>query len=401
MIAPAGTPISLSDLFGWMLDVVSGRNRQTELCSAVKAKYGVQHCFVMSSGRAAMAMIFRLLKQHNTDERRQEIVLPSYTCYSVPAAAEIAGLKVRICDIDPNTMSYDRDQLASIDLSKVLCLVSANLYGYPNDLPHIEALCKDAGCYFLDDAAQSMNAVIAGRYAGSFGDLGLYSLDKGKNITSIQGGIIVTNNDTLAELISAEIDCLPEPGFKAKLADSIKLIIYAFLLKPYLYWIPARIPALGLGKTIYTTDYVYTRLSRPMCAMAARLFKRIDRISEQRTRRTQGILEAISGNQHLDTPGILNKDVTPVYLRTPIYVLEDHRRKALIDALFDRGIIATCSYPQSIADLDQVLKYSVIHNDTATGGRYMAQHIVTLPSIAYINSHDIQAIRSAFAELEE
>ncbi len=395
-IPPAGTVINSTEIFGWIFDTLTGKDRRAEFCDAIKSKYKVKHCFLMSSGRAAMAMLFKILKQKNTDPLRCEIILPSYTCYSVPAAAEIAGLKVRICDIDPTTLSYDLEQFKSIDFSRVLCVVTANLYGYPDDLPQIESIARENGCYLLDDAAQSMNAKIENQYSGTFGDIGLYSLDKGKNITSMQGGIIVTNNDELALDIETYINNLPVATFKQQINDAIKLCIYSILLKPYLYWIPANIPALGLGKTIYTTDYLFCQYSRSMSALAIRLFKRIDKISRQRKDSYNEIYNSLNKIQGIDFIKYTNKISDPVFLRTPVLINDVKMRNNIISELNKNGIGATVSYPESIANLDQLKSYSIIHNNISSAGEYVANHIITLPGISYLNSNDINKIGSIF-----
>lgn len=393
-IPPAGTIIKFSELLGWLADTVSGKDRRDQLCNDIKERFGVEHCFLMSSGRAAMAMIFQILKNRNPDRERTEVVLPSYTCYSVPAAAEIAGLKVRICDIDPDTLSYDIDQLRSIDLSQVLCVVTANLYGYPNNLPELEELTHQAGCYLLDDAAQSMNAQVNNRYAGTFGNLGLYSLDKGKNITSIQGGIIVTNDDLIAGWIDEEIQQLPEADIKHQLIDALKLIVYMLMLKPWLYWVPANIPALGLGKTSYTTDYLFSKYSRSMSALASRLFRRIDQITHSRKQRCHLITEKLKPLDTISFIEPVNESVETACLRLPVIVRNSHARDQLVKKLNGCGIGATSSYPRSIADLKETSSFSIIHNNKASGGQYVANHILTLPSISCLNSHDIDVIVS-------
>lgn len=399
-IAPAGTPIKITELAGWLVDSITGKDRRAALCDAIKSRYGVKHCFLMSSGRAAMAMIFTMLKQNNPQGQRDEIVLPSYTCYSVPAAAEIAGLKVRICDVDPYTLSYDMEQFRSIDFSRVLCVVSGNLYGYPNDMKAIESITENAGCYLLDDAAQSMNAMIDQRFAGTWGDIGLYSLDKGKNITSLQGGIIVTDNDQIAGWISQQLDTLPPASVKQQFLDGIKLIAYMLMLKPYLYWIPANIPSLGLGKTIYTTDYLFCRYSRSMAALAWRLFNRIDKISQQRTERAIKIIEQLQGNTGIRFIRKVNESTQPVYLRLPVLVDSSKNRDSIVEELSQQGIGASCSYPESIADLDDIREFSVIHNNVASSGQYIANHILTLPTLAYMNNQDIARINRIFAKYQ-
>lgn len=397
-IAPAGTPVKFSELVGWLMDSVTGKDRRAALCDAIKSRYGVKHCFLMSSGRAAMAMLFTILKQNNPQEQRDEIVLPAYTCYSVPAAAEIAGLKVRICDVDPHTLSYDMEQFRSIDFTRVLCVVSGNLYGYPDDMKTIESITEKAGCYLLDDAAQSMNAMVDQRYAGTWGDIGLYSLDKGKNITSLQGGIIVTDNDQIASWISQQLDTLPPASVKQQLADGLKLIAYMLMLKPCFYWIPANIPALGLGKTIYTTDYLFCRYSRSMSALAWRLFKRIDEISRLRTERARKMIELLQSINGIKFIHKVNDSALPVYLRLPLLVDSSKNRNTIIAELNRAGIGASASYPQSIADLEDICDFAVIHNNVASSGQYIASHILTLPTLSYMNDKDMARINRIFAK---
>jgi len=349
----------------------------------------------MSSARAAMAMLFALLKQNCSDPERTEIVLPAYTCYSVPAAAEIAGLTVRICDINPDTLSYNLDELESIDFSKVLAIVSANLYGNPDDLEHLERLAQTHGVYLIDDAAQSMHAMQNDRYAGTFGDIGLYSLDKGKNITSIQGGIIVTNDDSLAKLIDNEISNLPITSLTQKLSEAVKLLIYSIFLHPRLYWIPANIPALGLGKTIYTTDYLFTRYSEHLASISLRLFKRISRITNER-KHNAGTLHNILK----DLPGIRIFEKTAnsssSCLRFPVIIENSEKRNQLVKQLNSEGISATISYPCSISELNEVRPFSIVHNNNSSGGRYIARHILTLPTTPNMNSRDFSTIKKIF-----
>lgn len=393
-IAPAGTAIKISELTGWLMDSIRGKDRRDELCEAIRSRYGVKHCFLMSSGRAAMAMIFRILKEKNSQSKRNEVVIPSYTCYSVPAAIEIAGLRVRVCDIDPVTLSYDLQQFKTIDFSRVLCVVSANLYGNPDDLKSIRSITDKAGCYFLDDAAQAMESSIDQRYTGTWGDIGLYSLDKGKNITSLQGGIIVTDNSEIADWIAQNLDMLPAASSKQQFMDGIKLVVYTLLLKPWLYWIPAYMPGLGLGKTIYTTDYLFSQYSRSMAAISWRLFKRIDEITDQRINNAKTLINKLKGIAEIKFIGKVNDSSSPVYLRLPILIENTDDRNRLIECLVKSGIGASHSYPNSIADLDNICSFSSIHNNQAHVGRYIADHILTLPTLSYLKNSDFEKIEN-------
>lgn len=395
-IAPAGTPLALTTLLAAGFDHLSGRDARAGLSAAIRARYGVRHCLTVSSGRAALALIFRVLAQLRADPQRNEIIVPGYTCYSVAAAAIRAGLCLRIIDIDPQTLSYDRARLDAADSSRALAIMSANLYGLPNELDFIEAFAQRRGIFMVDDAAQALHARYRGRAVGSFGDVGIFSFDKGKNITSLQGGAIVTRDDRIAAALSAAIADLPEETPAATAATVVKLAIYALLLRPRLYWIPAGIPALGLGRTVYTTDMPMHRLSRFAAGLVMRLFARIDAITAQRRRVAADVRRALAGNARL-LPVAALPDGEPVYLRQPYLAVSGADRDAMLADLNRAGIGATGSFPQALADLADIAGHITVETGDAPGARAVAARIVTLPTLAYVTHADLARAADALA----
>lgn len=395
-IAPAGTPIAISDLLGAGFDQLLGHDTETALIDAIRSRYGVEHCLVLSSGRAALTLILKALVRLNTDPRRVEVVVPGYTCYSVAAAVVASGLRLRIVDIDPHTLSYNRQLLESVDYSRVLAITSANLYGLPNELDRIEETARRHGAYMIDDAAQSLHAGLHGRHAGTFGDVGIFSFDKGKNITSLQGGAIVTRDAGIAAELRKTVQTLPGESAAATASAFLKLALYALLLRPWLYWIPAGIPALGLGRTVYTTDIPMHRLSRMGAGLAGRLFGAIDAITENRVRVAGRIGAAIAGSTAL-SPVKPIAGARPVYLRLPCLADTATRRDRLVNDLVQAGIGATASFPRALCDLDEIAAHRTIEADACDGARSVAGRIVTLPTLAYVREHDVLRLVQSLA----
>lgn len=395
-IAPSGTPIGFPALLGAGLDQLSARDAGPQLRAAIQARYGVRHCLTVSSGRAALALIFRTLARLRNDPQRNEIIVPGYTCYSVAAAAVVAGLRLRIVDIDATSLSYDRTRLDGADTSRALAIVTANLYGLPNELEYIESFARARGLYMVDDAAQAMHATYNGRAAGTFGDVGIYSFDKGKNITSLQGGAIVTHDDDIAAALSREISALPAERPRATAASVLKLSAYSLLLRPWLYWIPANIPALGLGMTVYTTDMPMHQLSRFASSLVLRLFARIDAITADRVRTAASVRAALAGNPLLKPVDPLSSS-SPVYLRQACLAASTAGRETLIRTLNTAGIGATASFPQALGDLAEVAAHATVEGDAMNGARSVAARIVTLPTLAYMNRSDIARLAGALA----
>ena len=152
-LPPAGNPIIVSDITDVIRHFYASKSVAEDLGNTISTLFNDSHCFLFSTSRGAMTILLRSLKAQCKSGRRTNVVVPSYTCYSVAASIIAAGLNILVCDIDKSTLSYDRDLLRSIDFDSVLAVVGANLYGIPNDLEYLEEIADKKGIYILDDAA--------------------------------------------------------------------------------------------------------------------------------------------------------------------------------------------------------------------------------------------------------
>lgn len=379
-IAPAGTPLTFTDIIAGctqgLADSGSGK-----LQAALLAHTQLPKAWPICSGRAAMTMVLAAMKEA-ADPARREVIVPAYTCYSVPASIIRAGLQPRLCDIDPETLSPRLDDLQRFDPKRVLAIVSANLYGIPNDLPAIESAAQQMGAFMLDDSAQSLGARIAGRAVGTYGDIGLYSFDKGKNITTLQGGALVARTGVLAHAVERHYDRLPSAEVIDTLLLLAKLPVYSALLRPTLYGAVHKLPFLGLGRTMYEERYPITRLSTLLGGLAARMFKRLHTINQTRARNATHIIESLR-----DVPGIetirVPEAAEPVYVRLPLLVADSKQRQTLLSSLDVAGIGATASYPLALCDVPEVARVLPDQDKNMVGARHVANSIVTLPTHPY------------------
>jgi dTDP-4-amino-4,6-dideoxygalactose transaminase len=352
--------------------------------------FGVRHCLFVSSGRAGMVLLLKALRSLADDPRRDEVIIPGYTCYSVAASVERAGLRLGVCDVDARSLSYDLERLAARDLSRTLAVVTANLYGIPDALPQIERTIAGSGALLIDDAAQALGARIEGRYSGTFGAGGVYSFDKGKNITSIQGGVIVTNDDRVAEAVSREIQALPASTLPYVFSHAAKLLAYALLLPPTRYWLTQRLPFLGLGRTPYTTDYPIARYSAFLGAMALVLFREFEDITRTRVDNAERIKRSCktSGASCIEAPA----SSKPVYARLPVLLDDPARRASLLAGLDAAGIGASASYPSAIADIAELSRRLDDQDRDTPQARSVAERIVTLPTHGYLRDRHIERL---------
>lgn len=341
-----------------------------------------------STGRAGLTLLLQAMCRLAPPDRR-EVVLPTYTCYSVAASVVKAGLTPRLVDIDPETLDFDHAELGRTDFRRVLAIVATNLYGLPNDLPALSSLARRHGVFLIDDAAQAMGASVGGRPCGSWGDAGLFSFDKGKNVSAIDGGVVVTNSDAVAGALRAAMAGLSGPGAAASAMHVLKALAYFILLRPSLYGIPTRIPALSLGTTAFTTDYPLALADPRLVALGLVMMDRLDEFTRVRVATAKALIDGLRG-----ASGI--QQIRPAagarvaYLRLPILVARAGERAAMIDALTAAGIGATVSYPSALVDVPELRTHLANPDIRAAGGRAVAARLITLPTHPFVASHDVE-----------
>lgn len=384
-VPPAGTPISMGDVLCSVAQALASAATLGEFTEDVRARAGVRYCDFVSTGRAALTISLLALKEIDRG-KRDEVVIPSYTCYSVPSSVVKAGLNVRLADVDPVTLDYAPGALDQLDGSRVLAVVATNLYGLPSDLPSITRQAHDRGIYVVDDAAQCLGGLVGGRPSGTWGDVGIYSFDKGKNVTSIDGGVLLTNSDRVAEAIARQVRGLPKCSMGESASHLAKLLVYAALLHPRAYWLPNSLPFLGLGTTAYRTDYPLAHYDSWMAPVGRRLFARLDAITAQRRANADRLKQLLPWGPLLD-PVLPGLDTVPAYLRYPVLIGPEYR-DAVVAALKGHGIGASASYPTSIIDVPELKDQLRREVGGARGGQAVARRIVTLPTHGYVTVRD-------------
>src|SRR5262249_48475493 len=153
---------------------------------------------------AALYLALRSLSRLRPE--RDIVAIPAYTCFSVPASIVRAGLKIFPVDVDPKTLDFNGASLAAVPRNRLLCLVPCNLFGFPNDWSAVREVADRTGAFVVDDAAQGLGSTRDSQRAGRRGDIGIYSLGRGKSMGSVGGGLLVTDSDEIAATAQKEMD---------------------------------------------------------------------------------------------------------------------------------------------------------------------------------------------------
>ncbi|MEA5535272.1 DegT/DnrJ/EryC1/StrS family aminotransferase [Crocosphaera sp. XPORK-15E] len=128
-----------------------------------------------------------------------EVILPTFTIISCGAAIVRAGAVPVVVDCDRHTWNMDVEQIEAKITPKTKAIMVVHIYGLPVDLTPILELAKKYGLKIIEDAAEMHGQTYKNKPCGSFGDISTFSFYPNKHITTGEGGMIVTDDDNLAQ----------------------------------------------------------------------------------------------------------------------------------------------------------------------------------------------------------
>ncbi len=134
-------------------------------------------------------------------EPGQEIIVPPFTMTATATAPIIFNAIPVFADIEHDYFCLDPESIEDRITSRTKAVIVVDLFGQPYDVERINAIAKKHDLVVIEDTAQAPGAVFADKYAGTLGDIGVFSLNYHKHIHCGEGGMVVTDNDDFAERI--------------------------------------------------------------------------------------------------------------------------------------------------------------------------------------------------------
>jgi perosamine synthetase len=417
-IPPAAAPITLAALACGLWGILRGQRELERLESEIKAQFGTKHCFLVSSGKAAFMQILLALKALSPE--KDEVLIPAFTCFSVPSAVVRAGLKVRLCDLRPGSLDMDHARLSAMlqpvaseqtaspsaqlrsdslevaiddgarvpdSADRLLAIVPTHLFGYPADVTGVRALAGDRAITVIEDAAQAMGETVNAGKLGTLGDVGFFSLARGKAFSAVEGGVIITNNDEIAGGLRSLVHGLPGYG----LLSMLKLVIQAFalwvLVHPMLFWIPRSIPFLRLGETLFETDFPVLRMSAFQAGLTRNWRRKLSGFRAGRVRRVNRWMSVLEKG-HRCVRFIEAK--SSGLIRFPVHVSDSVKRNRLLHDSEQQGLGVMPTYPAPINAIPEL--QGKLDAGEFPVAEDCAKSLVTLPTHDYVGVRDEEAI---------
>lgn len=166
---------------------------ETEVAKLLNVRYAV----ATTSGTAA---IFLALKASGVGVG-DEVIVPDATFIATANAVSLCGATPILVDIDPTTLTISIEAIENAITKKTKAIVPVHVTGRPADMERILEIAKYHHLQVIEDAAEAFVSKHNGKYLGTWGDAGCFSFSAAKTITTGQGGMVVTNDQSLYEIL--------------------------------------------------------------------------------------------------------------------------------------------------------------------------------------------------------
>jgi dTDP-4-amino-4,6-dideoxygalactose transaminase len=303
--------VGRSVLSDWLTMGPAVEDFEANLCSVSGAK----HAVAVSSGSAALHCAYAAIDLGPGDE----IITSALTFASTATTAVNLGARVVFADIQQDTGNIDPLQVEALITTKTKAVVAIDYAGHPADLDELLAITKKHGIALIEDAAHSLGSTYKSRPVGSVADITTFSFFPTKNITTGEGGAVVTDNDDF--------------GRKARLFRSHGMVRdTAHLVNPDVGPWRQEIQTLGLNY----------RLPDILAALGTSQLKRLSRFKTQRRKVWDRYQERLANISGVGLP--VERDyVESMWHLYPIRVEAD-RRRDIFEGLRSQGIIVQVNY---------------------------------------------------------
>lgn len=167
--------------------------------------FGMKHAVMVNSGSSANLVGVAALcyRSHRPLQRGDEVIVPAISWATTFHPLQQYGLKLRFVDVELDTLNMDVSKLEAALTPRTRMVVAVSILGNPAPLDKIRELCDTHDLILFEDNCESLGATLNGKWCGTFGDLNTFSTFYSHHISTMEGGLLVTNDTELDHLARA------------------------------------------------------------------------------------------------------------------------------------------------------------------------------------------------------
>ncbi len=314
---------------------------------------GVEHAVMVPSARYG----FHLLLAGWGIGAGDEVIIPALTYFAIPAMAAAMGVSPVFADVGLRSHVLDPEAFRAAITPRTKAVVPTHLFGTPCDMDAIRAIASEHGIKIIEDVAQATGARYRGAFAGSLGDAAYYTFGLTKNITTLSGAMVTTNDAELADFVRRQMEssswasrrgCAREALTGTAMMVATHPLVYPFTVHPMVV-LGNRLgkdpihERFGESERRYDAVPEHYRKARPRAVQAAvglKQLKRLQGLNGARIRNGRFLDEGLANLSGLLTPEY-PQGSEPIYMS---FVVHHTDRHGLAAGLRRRGVDTTVGY---------------------------------------------------------
>lgn len=383
-LPPVHSPLTAGVLAaGWSRVLAGDNDSLSGARQLLLRETGAGDIRLTGSGTTALALALRMAVVLRAE--RPRVALPGWGCYDLATAADSAGVEVLLYDLDPKTLGPDWYSFDRVLGRGVAAAVVVHPYGIAVDLLEASRRVSTAGALLIEDAAQAIGSTVGGRPLGTTGHLGVMSFGRGKGWTGGGGGALLLNRAS-----GLRLPDLSASGEDRGLGTMLRLTAQWLLARPMVYGIPAALPFLRLGQTIYRDPEPVVPLSRIQATILLATHALQGGEAERRRCNAERLTRSIDPDRVGRVPAGWSEGV-PGYLRLPVLAGQGALDRFSTPQAHRLGIMP--GYPLSLADLPGI-RTRLGEAAELPGARELARRLHTLPTHGLLIEQDLRSLEA-------
>lgn len=342
-------------------EIASGGKAEELFSTDLKSFFGIKYALAVPSGTAALELAVASLDLRPGDE----VIVPSFTFPSDATAVLLSGASLKLADIDPIFFNIDPESIRKQISPRTKAIIVVHYAGMSCQMDEIMVIAKEFKLKIIEDACHSWGSKYKDKLLGTIGHMGCFSLHATKNITSGEGGVLITDKDEIYE--KAEI---------YRQVGTNRYLFFTGKIKKY-EWISSK------GSSYY--------LSSLQSAVARAQLKKLDKINKDRKKVAKKYMELLKDIEEITLPKV------PLMCEPNWHIfailVKNNKRDRLMEFLRSKKIEAFFHYsPLHSSRMGRRLGYNVsdlkvTHFVTASLLRLPIYPGLTDQQIDYITKH--------------
>ncbi len=319
---------------------------------------GARHAVMVPSARYGLYLLLEGWGIGAGDE----VIIPALTYFAIPALTKCTGATPVFADVGATTHVLDPEAFRAAITPRTKAVIPTHLFGTPCDMDVIRAIAAEHDVKVIEDSAQSTGARYKGTRVGHLGDAAYYTFGLTKNITTLSGAMITTDDDALAAHVRGRIDQATPRALGKAVKEALTGTAMMLATHPWVYWWslhPVILAGNALGKdpihdTFGEPERTYDQVpasyqqARPRAVQAAvgrNQLERIDELNGSRARNGRFLDEHLQNIPGLTCPSY-PEGAEPIYMS---FVVHHADREGLMKGLRRRGVDTTIGYMANCA----------------------------------------------------